>query len=227
MTHRPRALDLFCGGGGAARGLQAAGFDVVGIDRVDHADAYPGHFVLADALEPPVQVRDFDLVWASPPCQAFSAGTPDRNRKDHPNLIPQTRQILREARRSVIENVPSAPIRRDVVLSGPLVGLEDLERRRFFELAGFWMWQPTAPPARRPGPPVEVTKRGAKRCVYRHGRWTHGACYVPKAAALEAMGLPPDTQMTVAELGESVPPAYAEIIGRAALADVRRQENPT
>ena len=29
---RPLALDLFCGGGGVAEGLIAAGFDVVGVD---------------------------------------------------------------------------------------------------------------------------------------------------------------------------------------------------
>lgn len=32
MERRPLLLDLFCGAGGAAKGYQRAGFDVVGID---------------------------------------------------------------------------------------------------------------------------------------------------------------------------------------------------
>lgn len=44
----PKALDLFCGGGGAARGLIAAGFDV-GIDHdLRCGKHYPGQFIQAD-----------------------------------------------------------------------------------------------------------------------------------------------------------------------------------
>ena len=91
---RPVALDLFCGGGGAARGLIAAGFDVVGVDIQDHSASYSGHFVRADALRPPVDVSRFDLVWASPPCQAFSVATPPGRRNGHPDLIAETRELL-------------------------------------------------------------------------------------------------------------------------------------
>ena len=46
---KPLALDLFCGGGGAAAGLQAAGFEVVGLDiNPTCAKYYPGHFIQAD-----------------------------------------------------------------------------------------------------------------------------------------------------------------------------------
>lgn len=41
-----RVLDLFCGGGGAARGYLAADVNVVvtGVDIKNHSFAYPGAF---------------------------------------------------------------------------------------------------------------------------------------------------------------------------------------
>ena len=117
-----RALDLFCGGGGAARGILAAGFDeIVGIDIADHRKAYPGHFILGDALNPPARLEDFDFVWASPPCQAFSLatyGSGKAHRDDLPNLIPHTRELLSAHPWTAIENVRHAPVRPDVVLTG-------------------------------------------------------------------------------------------------------------
>ena len=68
---KPLALDLFCGGGGACIGMQQAGFEVVGIDIKPHKN-YPGHFIQADIHDLPVSIDDFDLIWASPPCQLWS-----------------------------------------------------------------------------------------------------------------------------------------------------------
>lgn len=77
VLERPAALDLFCGGGGAGEGLRRAGYKtVVGIDSsMEHKKSYEHaagmHFVLGDVFDllPQEDLQQFDLVWASPPCQ--------------------------------------------------------------------------------------------------------------------------------------------------------------
>ena len=217
------ALDLFCGGGGAARGILAAGFDeVVGIDIKDHRKSYPGHFIRGDVLDPPVRLEDFDLIWASPPCQAFSPSTRGNGAAavaKHSNLIPQTRELLASHPVTVIENVPQAPIRNDLVLTGPMVGLNRIYRRRHFELS-FW-------PGLVPEPlslPRGTFESGDGVCIttsmcstnHYYPRKRHGKPgRVPNWEAKEVMGI--TGRMTNHEVGESIPPAYAEFIAREAL----------
>ena len=132
------ALDLFCGGGGAGEGLMRAGFDVVGIDKDDHHESYPGQFIQGDIHSLPVDPHDFDLVWASPPCQAFSTmSAVGKVYREPINLIPITREVLKDHAWTIIENVPTAPIRPDIVLTGPMFGLYKIMRKRKFELSFF------------------------------------------------------------------------------------------
>lgn len=73
---RPLAVDLFCGLGGWAEGLLAAGFRVVGFDIERHdygTGGYPGELVLQDVRTlSGAQFRRASLIVASPPCQQYS-----------------------------------------------------------------------------------------------------------------------------------------------------------
>ena len=213
------ALDLFCGGGGGARGLIQAGFEVTGIDADPRcAESYPGRFLQADlsvgAL--PEAVERFDLVWASPPCQRFTFGnnaTPEV-KGTHPDFIELTRRLLARARFSVIENVPGAPIRHDLALVGPMFGLNRIRRLRYFELS-FFCLQPIHINDIKSSKPVVTVLRS---CAFyqKAGSWSNRNSkrrqYVPAATAREVMGIPPG-EMSRAEVGEAVPPAYAYFIG--------------
>ena len=116
-----RLLDLFCGAGGAAMGYHRAGFDeIVGIDIVPQPN-YPFTFVQGDALVPPIDLDAFDLIHASPPCQAYSIanrlGHMDATR--YPRFIEPTRALL-AGRVSVIENVEGAPLVEPYTLCGSM-----------------------------------------------------------------------------------------------------------
>ena len=215
------ALDLFCGGGGACIGMQQAGFEVVGIDIKPHKN-YPGHFIQADIHDLPVSIDDFDLIWASPPCQLYSVASKfgDNDWKRHPDLIPITRDILNGHPFSVIENVVGAPIRPDVVLMGSSVGLWRLERRRHFELSFLCMHPP---PKKLPrwkwekGIAGTITKSMCSSSHFYRRKENGLPGRIPNWEAKEIMGIPRGYEMTLSEIGESIPPAYSEFIAKEAL----------
>jgi DNA (cytosine-5)-methyltransferase 1 len=142
-VRRPRAIDLFCGDGGATRGLQLAGFHVTGVDRVPRKRYVGDLFYQADALE--FDLRGFDFIWASPPCQAFTSlkRLPHVRDREHPNLIPETRaRLIASGIAYCIENVEGAPLGESgwlIMLCGTMFGLQTadgcayLRRHRIFE----------------------------------------------------------------------------------------------
>jgi DNA (cytosine-5)-methyltransferase 1 len=76
-----RALDGYCCAGGAGDGIVQAGFDVTGVDIEDQPE-YPHAFYRSSVLDlnPAYLRRTYDFIWASPPCQAFTAY---KRRTDH------------------------------------------------------------------------------------------------------------------------------------------------
>ena len=217
------ALDLFCGGGGAALGLLRAGFGrVVGLDIVPQPD-YPGEFVEADIEElNPSQLAGYDLIWASPPCQAFSGQSSRRIRAARENLIPATRNLLRgQQALSVIENVPGSPLRRDLVLElGYFVRDCGNHRRRYFELRGFDV---PPPPLRYPYRPCTVALTG--HGPYRARKGQPRERHLPAEAAAAVLGVEHIVSGTDTDrrwrINQAVPPLYAEYIGDWALRKLR------
>jgi DNA (cytosine-5)-methyltransferase 1 len=154
---KPRLLDLFCGAGGAAVGYHRAGFEVVGVDIAPQPN-YPFEFWQDDALavlrgemgcllnpygRSPEVSFEFDAIHASPPCQHASTIAKQVRKLskgkeyDHPNLIPQTRELLKATGLPyVIENVVGAELVNPIQLCGSSFGL-NVRRHRLFELGGF------------------------------------------------------------------------------------------
>lgn len=132
-------LDLYCKAGGAAAGYAQAGFHVVGVDHEPQPN-YPFEFIQGDALRVSKSIgRDFDVIHASPPCQAYSAARTVRGARgrSHPDLVAPTRRVLLDlARPYVIENVPGAPLVAPpggslVTLCGYALGLRQYRHRLF------------------------------------------------------------------------------------------------
>ena len=95
-----KLLDLYCKAGGASKGYQLAGFEVVGVD-IKKQKRYPYEFIQADCLELMKDMdflRSFDVITASPPCQTHSITQHLRNAQgkstDKVDLIPQTREAM-------------------------------------------------------------------------------------------------------------------------------------
>ena len=228
-----RVLDLFCGAGGASIGLWQAGFDViVGIDNKRNCGKrYPFDFVLGDALMPPVDIMDFDMIWASPPCEGFSpASNASKSAgKEYVDLLTPTREMIQSHPCWCMENVCNAPMRPDLLLTGPSVGLENIQRRRIFEFNVEWFKHhfflgpcPVLVPSYkfRNGEALTVTTTmGSNNTFYaRKANGLPGK--PPNAESMEKMGIPVEYNFTMAEIGRAVPPPYAKLIGDRVLASL-------
>lgn len=212
---KPRALDLFCGAGGATKGLQRAGFHVTGIDIKPQPRYCGDSFVQADALQPPFNLADFDFIWASPPCQAYTVANNIHKHK-HPELIEPVRAMLAASGVPyVIENVPKAPLLNPFTLCGLAFGL-NVKRHRKFE-ASFFVLAP--PCGNHSGDWVTIFGDTVLERSSAVGRTLKGGPifrrkHLGTDVGRQAMGI---DWMTLGELSEAIPPAYSEFIGRAAL----------
>lgn len=211
--HTLKALDLFCCAGGATKGLQNAGFKVTGVD-IKHQPRYCGDaFIQADALNPPVDLLDFDFIWASPPCQRFSdLAKRNGNAHEWPDLIEPVRKLLAKSGVPyVIENVEGAPLLNPIMLCGTMFPKLRVIRHRLFEVS----WPLVAPGHPKKHPLVFTHDKRKPH----YGKLDETRAFVQvtgggncsKSAAAKAMGI---DWMTKTEMNEAIPPAYSEWIAR-------------
>lgn len=221
-----KALDLFCKAGGATKGLQMAGFHVTGVDIEPQprycGDAFiqadvmmlgfcePLGWQVADSFNRHRILGDFDFIWASPPCQAYSiaANTERKAGKVYADLVAAVRNKLEKwGKNWVIENVPGAPIRADLILCGSHFGLQ-LVRHRLFEFG--WPFLSLIASCAHHEDPITVCGNGTPGWV----RKKHPGRVYRETEKREAMGI---DWMRRAELSQAIPPAYSEYIGKEAL----------
>lgn len=210
---RPRALDLFCGAGGAAMGYHKAGFNMVGVD-IEPQPHYPFEFIQADALEFLAEHgHEFDFIHASPPCQAYcriSGRSRKAQRRKYPDLVKPTRDALMVTGVPwVMENVEEAPLINPVCLCGSMFGL-DVRRHRHFESSIVILAPPCDHSKQLPRFRTLDSRRAGKlACVIGvHGHLNYPGEFELRCAA---MGI---DWMTNEELTQAIPPAYTEFIGR-------------
>jgi len=207
-----KLLDLYCKAGGASKGYQLAGFEVVGVD-IKKQKRYPYEFIQADCLELMKDMdflRSFDVITASPPCQTHSITQHLRNAQgkstDKVDLIPQTREaLIASGKPYVIENVPGAPLINPIQMCGSYFGLKVRRHRRF---------ESNLPIV---GSPCDHKNQGKPVGVYGSMRdeipkGGHTAKSIEEAR--EAMGI---DWMIWGELVEAIPPVYTQEIGKQIL----------
>jgi DNA (cytosine-5)-methyltransferase 1 len=230
---KPRLLDLFCGAGGAAMGYHRAGFEVVGVD-IAPQPRYPFEFIQADAIEylSETMAVGFDVVHASPPCQAYSImrNLPWLRGREYWNSVSPTRAALQCLDVPwVMENVSGAPL-DGIFLCGTMFGLRQPDggpeyRHRLFESTLF-MLAPGHPKHHETVVAGPMLGRRADRlsgiggaegwCSRSLDNGGHGT--KDRQVWGQSLGI---DWMRNADLSQAIPPAYTEWIGRHFIATER------
>jgi DNA (cytosine-5)-methyltransferase 1 len=208
--------DLYSCAGGAGKGYEDEGFEVIGYDHVPRPN-YPMKFVQADAIETLKRILageiKVDAIHASPPCQkrcTLTKGTNKHLESSYDDFYDETKELMEATGLpGVIEN-PSA--RKDMVLCGEMFGLGVI-RHRNIELVN---WSAPAPKHKK--------HRGRVR-GYRHGQWFDGP-YIAAYGKGGGKGSVKEMQDAMGihwtevheELTEAIPPAYTRYIGRHLMA---------
>lgn len=228
---RYRLLELCACEGGATAGYQREGWQVTAVD-IDAAalGRNPGDVkVKADALEYLAELgHTFDAIHASFPCQRWTANGANPAASKYPDLITPGRELLDATGRPwVMENVPKAPLRRDLVLCGRqfnLTALDDdgmtlhLKRHRVFE-SNVPLAAPI--PCTHPrGIQWAGVYGGARRDKAEARNVRHGG-YVPPSAKVQSELLGGVPWMTEKGRRECIPPLYARWVSRSLMAALK------
>jgi DNA (cytosine-5)-methyltransferase 1 len=233
-----KAIDLFCGAGGASQGLHNAGFEVTGVDSIRQKH-YPFEFIQYDVEKLDWEnIGYWDFIWASPPCQAHSVMRKGRwQAREHKDWIPFTRHLLiASGRPYCIENVVGAPLNKTVMLCGSMFGLQtrhgaQLRRHRIFECS-FPVEQPKCN-HKKSGNVIGVYGSGQhpqrRRIPDTIGVYGHSggsskrdyldfSCFTTQDRR-DAMNI---QWMTGSELSQAIPPNYSEYIAKQYLNSLKQ-----
>lgn len=229
-----RALDLFCGAGGATKGLQRTGFHVTGVDLYPQPRYCGDVFIQGDATTFKFSSthefvggsmdhypelcdrcglcwdRHFDFIWASPLCQKHSSLAALHPEREYACFIAETRNILIASGVPwVMENVIGAPLHQPIMLCGSSFGL-NVRRHRLFE-SNFPLRSLACRHHEQPAP-IDVSGTGARRIGPRmDGKGGNSRKPLNLAEAQSAMGI---DWMNRLEISQAIPPAYSKFIGR-------------
>ena len=219
MERKYKLLDLFCCAGGCAKGYHDVGFEILGVDIVDRPN-YPYDFVKMDAIEflETMDLREFDVIHASPPCQRYSklkhlSNDIEKWDLNHVDLVDVTREALKKTGKPyVIENVEGAPLINPIKLYGSQFPNLYTQRPRLFE-SNILLKEPNTPRQKHKtgklgsGPAEDgfITVAGIK--PQRGMNETQMKLYYGFALG----GI---DWMSLEELTQAIPPAYTEFIGK-------------
>lgn len=200
-------LDLYCGAGGTAKGIYNAGFrEIIGVDNEPQPN-YPYTFFCEDAVEfMDCGLDDFDFIWASPPCQAYSWSAAGRRNSgyEYADLVSITREyLIQSGKPYIIENVVGAPLKDPVMLCGTMFPGLKVFRHRLFESNIPLVVEMSCNHA---GHKVKTRRDAPGDFFTVAGKWVGTI-----AEWSDAMGI---NWMTKKELAQAIPPAYSEYLSR-------------
>lgn len=227
---KPRLIEIGACEGGATRGYQLAGWHVtaVDLDKAALARNPADEKIVGDGLEVLAAIgHTFDAGHASFPCQRWAANGANTAADKWPDLITPGRELMQQVLPVwVLENVPKAPLRRDLILCGTMFDLcaidtdgtlLRLDRHRVFE---------SNVPLHLP---AGVRAVSPHRCGTRGVQWAgvYGGARKDKTEARTVRHggyVPPDAGVQSALLGgvpwmswkgrrECIPPVYARFVG--------------
>ena len=195
-------LDFFAGGGGCGAGYARTGAYVLGCD-IKPQPKNPHHFIKADWRELLYLAQHFDLLHASPPCQAYTKACKQWRKEgyQYQDLIAEVREaFMKTGKPYIIESVPGAPLIDPIVLNGSKFGLL-VHRPRFFECS-FPVVQPHIPETRQS---VKMGRPVSEGDIIQPVGHFSGVAYAQKQMEIDWLGQK--------ELAQAIPPAYTEWLG--------------
>lgn len=244
--NKPIALDICCRKGGATKGLQRAGFYVIGWD-IEPQPGYVGDaFIQGDGIQLLKTLTRTNgwlgsaeharpaLIWQSWPCQEANTARVTNVKRgiadNHEQFIPRARELSERIGIPYVLEQPTSSrrgtIRRDLTLCMDMFKGDMpppwVMKHRSFEL-GCWPGRTMNNSWDAPKAPPHPKHAGKVR-GWRHGEYFDGpyvAAYGKgggKATAEEiAHAMQIDWMTDRFDLCEAIPPAYSEYIGRAFL----------